>query len=322
MMCIGKLSATRNSVIFHYWRFDISEIIFQFVLTFAYSYLVALVNLHPYSFLAQFRSQKKYFSYVTINVLTSFLFIIAGGILHYRMFANNQLIRRVFWAGHFTRFTLSTIFAVILIKIILLLRESRRKDNAHQLLRAAYLEAEVELLKEQLNPHFLFNALSSLSGIIREDATRAQEYVKHLSKIFRYTLIKPGMQLVSVENELRLLQSYARLLSLRYENAFKLHIDIDTAFLNYRLPHLSLQPLLENASKHNIVTLKHPLQVVIYIEDDCLVVANNLNPMLNDGNSTGIGLANLQQRYRLALQKDINISKTADRFIVKLPLTK
>lgn len=318
-MCTAKLLATRNSFIFNIWRFDLLEIAFQFAMTVAYCYLLFFINLYP-QLIAQSPKYRKYFLYVLINSLVFLVFVFIGGAIHYKLFGNNQLILKAFWSALFTRFTLSTVFVLILVKMLLLFRERRRKDNEHQLLRTSYLEAELELLKEQMNPHFLFNALSSLSGIIREDAALAQQYVNHLSKVFRYALIKPGKQLVTVADELRLLESYAMLLTLRFEAAFKLEVNVEPAYLHYKLPHLSLQPLVENASKHNMVTAKQPLHVRIYNEGNCLVVQNDLIPLPGYTHSTGLGLANLDQRYKIVTGKEIEISKTAAYFIVKLPL--
>jgi two-component system LytT family sensor kinase len=202
----------------------------------------------------------------------------------------------------------------------LLVRQNRTQVLENEQLKNAYTTAELELLKEQLNPHFLFNSLSSLSGVVREDPALAQQYIKHLSSVFRYTLVKPINSLVTVNEELTMIKSFAQLLKMRFENAFELKVDIDAAYLKYKLPHLSLQPLLENAAKHNAATIKMPLMVTISIENNLLSVSNNLNPVIADG--TGTGLANLNQRYKILMQQPIDIVQTADSFTVKLPLKK
>jgi LytS/YehU family sensor histidine kinase len=107
---------------------------------------------------------------------------------------------------------------------------------------------------------------------------------------------------------------------LRLEKGFHLNVNVNSSLLHYRIPHLSLQPLLENATKHNIATVEKPLIVHIYDEDGWLNVSNNLQPIATPEYSTGIGLVNLNERFRLLLHREIEISKTNDRFLVKLPL--
>jgi len=202
------------------------------------------------------------------------------------------------------------------------MRASKLKDKENNQLKTAYLEAELELLKEQLNPHFLFNSLSSLSGIVREDPEMAQHFINHLSKIFRYALAKQQDHLVTIAEELTMIKSYEQLLKMRFEKAFRLETDIEQQYLDYTIPHLTLQPLLENAAKHNSASISKPLKVYIYIDEDYLVVKNNLQEIAEPENSTGIGLANLNSRFRILMRQEIEIKKTKDSFIVKLPLKK
>ena len=227
----------------------------------------------------------------------------------------------LFWGGYFSRFMLCGLLVGIVVKIILLIRESREKSRENEQLKSAYLEAELELLKGQLNPHFLFNSLSSLSGIIRENPAMAQHYVGQLSKVFRYSLERSGNSLVSVADELNMIKAYGQLLVMRFEKAFELDIAVDDTYLEAKIPHLSLQLLLENAAKHNMATLKKPLIVKVYRSGGCLVVSNNLQPLTLPESSTGIGLANLNQRFNILMGREIEITKTANEFLVKLPVT-
>jgi two-component system LytT family sensor kinase len=202
----------------------------------------------------------------------------------------------------------------------MLMRESKEKDKENDQLKTAFLEAELEALKEQLNPHFLFNSLSSLSGIVREDPEKAQYFISHLSKIFRYSLAGSQNHLVTIEDELTMIKSYEELLKMRFETAFQLETSIDKRYLGVMLPHLSLQPLLENAAKHNSASITKPLKVEIFISGHNLVVSNNLQQIIEPENSTGIGLANLNSRFRILMHKEIEIEKSNDSFRVKLPV--
>jgi two-component system LytT family sensor kinase len=159
-----------------------------------------------------------------------------------------------------------------------------------------------------------------LSGIIRENPELAQHYVSQLSKVFRYSLQQSGADLVTLGDELNMLKAYGELLTMRFEDAFKLAIKIDTPYFKNKLPHLSLQLLLENAAKHNIATLKKPLNVELSINGGYLEFRNILQEVATPEDSTGIGLSNLNDRYKILMGREIEILKTDEHFIVKLPL--
>ncbi len=313
----GKLLALRdNGILAQYWRFNTAEFIFQVLVNFAFCYLIFYLNLKN-QWLSSLRGQNKYLPYIGINVLVGLLFMFFFGGMQRRVFRIDDF-RKIYWAGYMARFGLTALLTGILIKIILLLRESKRHIRENEHLKNAYTIAELELLKEQLNPHFLFNSLSSLSGVVREDPALAQQYIKHLSKVFRYSLDKPANNLVTVADELQMINSFAQLLKMRLEDSFSLTVAISEDYLNFQLPHLSLQPLLENAAKHNSATTANPLRVNIYIDGDEIAVSNNLQPVTAE--SSGIGLANLNERFKILINKEINIIKSPVTFTVKLPL--
>ncbi|QTE35657.1 sensor histidine kinase [Mucilaginibacter sp. P19] len=320
MMNSGKLLALReNGIIARYWHFNLGEWSFQLLYNIVFCFLMFYLNLKEGGTLSVFRNQKKHVMYVLANIIIAVPSIVVGVILQRVLFVY-QSVPGGLALGYFTRFALSIILISIVIKIILLLREARMRETENQLLKNARMQAELELLKEQMNPHFLFNSLSSLSGVIGENPALAQQYVKELSAVFRYALIKGKTNLVTLQDELTMLRSFAQLITLRLEDAFKLDINVDSARLNNELPHLSLQPLLENAVKHNAATITKPLTVSIYMEGDLLVISNNLQEVSSPENSNGIGLANLNERFRIMTGREIEIIKTAGRFIVKLPL--
>lgn len=321
MINSARLLALRtNGVLARYWQFDLGELAFQFFFNFTFCALLFYLNLEKGVGFARYREQKRYGIYVAANGLLIISLMVTGNLIQYTLFAGNHLAG-VYRMGYIGRFGLSAILIGIIIRIILLLRESKQKDKAHEQLKTIYLEAQLELLKEQLNPHLLFNSLSSLSGIVREDPKQAQFYIFHLSKVFRHALTHSGTALVTVAEELETLKSYAQLLNMRFEKAFRLEIDVDQRYLTARIPHLSLQPLLENAAKHNVATAENPLVVSIFTENKCLVVSNNLQEMAVPESSTGIGLANLNERFRLLVNREIEIERTNMIFVVKLPLT-
>lgn len=320
LMSSPKLLALRESgLIAHYWHFNLVELLFQVAVNLGYCYVLFVLNLQRGRGLLLYREQGKYLKLLVFNaLLMAFCCLVVGAIQRYSLM--NTQSNAIYWTGHVTLFFLSSLLAAVMMKIILLMRESKKKDNENEQLKTAYLEAELELLKEQLNPHFLFNSLSSLSGIVRENPAKAQNFINHLSKIFRYALTQSGSHLVTVASELTMIQSYEQLLTMRFEKAFLLDVQVDKSYLERKIPHLSLQPLLENAAKHNSATIAKPLFVKIFVDDDKLVVRNNIQQIIEPGNSTGIGLVNLNSRFRIMMHREIEIEKTTDDFIVKLPL--
>ena len=320
MMNSAKLLALReNSIIAHYWHFDFGEWSFQLLYNFAFCYLMFYLNLSSRGRFSVYRDQKKYSIYFLYNAVVILLCMITGGIIQ-RFEFGFKALPAVVGSGYFVRFILSTILVGIVINIILLMREGKQKEVENEQLKNAYMTAELELLKDQMNPHFLFNSLSSLSGVIREDPNLAQKYVRELSNVFRYTLVRSKINLVTVEEELTMLRSFVQLITMRLENAFQLDIMVTEPFLSYKLPHLSLQPLLENVVKHNAATKARPLKVEIYVMFDYLVISNNLWEIPTPESSNGLGLINLNERYKIMLQQEIEIEKNDELFIVKLPL--
>jgi two-component system LytT family sensor kinase len=312
------LALRENGIMAQYWHFNLYEFLFQIIYAFGFCYLFIRLNLKPglwtkRSILAYILNGLKYFAFLIVGMLI-------GGVVQRRLISDMSQLKGVFWGGYLSRFMATGLLAGIVVKIILLIREGQQKSKENEQLKSAYLEAELELLKGQLNPHFLFNSLSSLSGIIRENAQLAQHYVSQLSKVFRYSLQQSGANLVTVGDEIAMIASYGELLTMRLEKGFKMEINIDQPFLQAKIPHLSLQLLLENAAKHNIATIKKPLKVNVFISGGYLTVRNNLQEIPTPESSTGIGLANLNERYKILMGKEIEIIKSDEYFTVKLPL--
>jgi sensor histidine kinase YesM len=316
----AKLMALReDGIIARYWQFDGYEYGFQFAYNFLFCAVLFCLNLADGKFLDGYRQSKRFGRYYLINSIVIILFTVFGFLIQYALFAEDHLQGMVA-RGYIARFSLSCLLVAIVVRLVLLVREGRKKDNMNALLKVEYLQAQLELLKGQLNPHFLFNSLSSLSGIVRENPKLAQSYIFHLSKVLRNAVTYSGTPLIRVADELDALKSYEQLIVMRLEEAFRLDVCLNPEILHARLPHLSLQPLLENAAKHNAASIQAPLIVKIRHENGLLVVSNNLQPLNTPESATGTGLANLNERFRLLLNQGIDIQKTDDLFIVKLPL--
>jgi sensor histidine kinase YesM len=316
----ARLMALRqNGIIARYWQFNITEYSFQFLYNMLFCAFLSFINLEEGKWLSIYRQNRQLVRYYLYNVMVIIAATILGGAIQYKLFAGGH-IPGMIARGYIARFIVSSILVAVIIRLVLLMRESKRKDTINEQLKTAYLEAQLEALKSHLNPHLFFNSLSSLSGIVREDPRLAQGYIFHLSNVFRHALVHSGTSLVPIEQEINMIKSYEQLIVLRLENGFHLNINVQSSLLHYRIPHLSLQPLLENATKHNMATPEKPLTIHIYDDHGWLNVSNNLQPIDTPESSTGIGLVNLNERFRLLLHREIEISKTKDHFLVKLPL--
>lgn len=185
---------------------------------------------------------------------------------------------------------------------------------------AGTASAKFDALKNQLDPHFLFNSLNVLTSLIDEDPYQAQKFTTSLSKVYRYVLEQKNKDLVSVDEELQFAKTYVRLLKMRFEDSIVFDVPDVAKNPEAKIVPLSLQLLLENAVKHNIVTSKKPLHITVEEIDDMLVVRNNLQEKQVVKKSTGVGLQNIRQRYDILTDREVNIEKTSDHFKVYLPM--
>lgn len=183
------------------------------------------------------------------------------------------------------------------------------------------MQTRYEALKNQVDPHFLFNSLNTLHSLIKIDADKAQEYVQQLSYVFRHTL--QNQEVISLEEELKYTQAYCHLMQIRYGNSLQLEYKIDEHYYDYRIIPLSLQILVENAIKHNVVSNKQPLTITFATHsNDTISISNpiQLKKELEEGE--GIGLTNLAERYRLMWQREISVQQDNDIFKVVIPIMK
>ena len=176
-----------------------------------------------------------------------------------------------------------------------------------------------EVLKSQINPHFMFNSLNVLSGLIQVDVDKAQLFIDEFSQIYRYVLETIEQPVVTLSQELEFMRSYLFLQQIRYGEALTHSVNIPTERLPMLLPPLSLQVVLENAIKHNIVNEAKPLKIEIFCEGAFLIVRNNLQPKIS-GKSTGVGLKNFVKRYGLISKLEPTFTMMNDCFVAQLPL--
>lgn len=180
------------------------------------------------------------------------------------------------------------------------------------------IEANYQALKNQVNPHFLFNSLNSLTGMV-DDNPEAVEYIGNLSEFLRYLLKSNEKELVKVKDEAIIVERYLNLQKSRFGEALQVQINIPGKSMNQYIPPLSVQMLIENCIKHNIVSLQKPLHIKIFADNNSLIVENNLN-LKKGTDSTGQGLRNIKSRYTLFTTQEVEIIKNQDFFKVILPL--
>ncbi|MFM9951214.1 MAG: sensor histidine kinase [Saprospiraceae bacterium] len=186
-------------------------------------------------------------------------------------------------------------------------------------LKRAHLTAKYENLKTQVNPHFLFNSLNVLSNLVYKDQDQAVRFIKQLSNVYRYLLDMREQEVVSLETELEVLKDYISLLKIRFGESLNINLTLESD-AGIAIPPLTLQMLVENAVKHNIASKNLPLDISIFRQGDQIVVENNLQSRLNNPESTGIGLINIQERYRHVSDKVVAIENGPHTFRVILPV--
>lgn len=190
-------------------------------------------------------------------------------------------------------------------------------------LRTQQIRTQFEVMQNQMSPHFLFNSLNTLTTLITEDAALAASFTEKLSEVYRYILQNKERELVSLADEIEFVKNYVFLLQIRYPENLLVEFKIDTKVQQLQLPPLTLQMLIENATKHNVISKASPLYVDIYSEGDkAIVIKNSLQPRRTVEKSTKTGLTNIRKRYNYFGNKNIELIRTAQSYIVVCPLLK
>jgi sensor histidine kinase YesM len=199
-------------------------------------------------------------------------------------------------------------------------KQKKELESYTQHLEKENILAQYETLKNQVNPHFLFNSLNALGSLIKKDPLEAYKFTKEFAKIYRVVLELKEHSLIHLSEELDFIKSYIFLQKIRFGDNLSTDINIPSEFLDHYLPPFSLQLVVENAIKHNIISEEHPLRIEIYYENDRLVVRNNLQIRNNFHGSTGVGSKNMEMRYQLISADKPEFYTDAEYYYVRLPL--
>lgn len=237
--------------------------------------------------------------------ISQYIFIIQINILEYFT---------ILKADYFFISSVESIFTMLIIEVIYMHNQRIKTDLERE-------KFKYNLLRNQLNPHFLFNSLNTLSAMVyTKTPDDSVNYIDKLSDFYRYVLNNENKNLISIKEEIEVINKYGIILKTRFQDGFVLNINLNEEDLNKKILFMSLQLLVENAVKHNIASKEKPLIVNIYSENNFIVVSNNKVPRKDNVISTGIGLDNLNERYKIIANKEIKIIDDIEKFTVKIPM--
>jgi len=232
----------------------------------------------------------------------------------------NEWFSGVLLFQFFVTYVLSTLIGYL----SFLHSEQRRKEQEIEQLKIESLQSRYDALTNQINPHLFFNSLNGLSSLIRKKNEEVTlEYVNKLSDVFRYILKSDKKVLVTLEEELEFVQAFRYMLEVRFANKLIFNIEVDKSKMDFKIPVLSLLPLIDNIVVHNTIDSEHKMEVKIWLNDkDELVISNPIYPKLSPPETNGTGLKNLEHRFLLLLNKQIRVENDGKVFNVYLPLKK
>ncbi|RLD58794.1 MAG: histidine kinase [Bacteroidetes bacterium] len=254
----------------------------------------------------------------------SVLDIIAVNYLWYTIIFGNDFIKVLIHAKWIliSEFIITVIFASIFYSRIFF-KFWRKSIINQEKIKRQVLALQYDSLKNQVNPHFLFNSFNTLSSLIEKDKTLATKFLKQLSDVYRYVLDQRDNEIVDLSTEMDFVKSYVYLQQIRHNENLKVNINLSSQNYGFKVVPLSLQMLVENAIKHNVISKEQPLIIDIYDENsDYIIVKNNLQIKNVIKDSNGLGLENIKSRFEFMSDKKVEILKSADEFIVKLPIIK
>ena len=310
------------------WRMEsFGELLTEFTINQIYSVTLFVLNGYIISYYLQ-KHRKNFFKAknLTQSILSS-LGATIGAIVIIRLFIHSILegkpIREFLASEKPEYYMVALLITVVMLTIYYTFyyyKSTRDSQVKEQKKIAGSAAASFDALKNQLDPHFLFNSLNVLTSLIEENPKAATKFTTSLSKVYRYVLEQKNKDLVTLQEELEFAQLYMSLLKMRFEDSIEYNTPQQLENPEAKVVPLSLQLLLENAVKHNMVTPSKRLIITIYEQDGALVVKNNIQPKQVVKKSSGVGLQNIRQRYQLLTDRPVLISELNNEFVVALPL--
>ena len=268
------------------------------------------------------KAQTPFFKILSISIVSALYGAAAGGLLTMIWFrvSHDAFSWNKFFA--FITFTVMAVLIFTLVYEILFLSKERELDTKIvDELDKERVQAELDVLHNELDPHFIFNSLNTLNHLILTNPEAAHLFNSRLAQVYKYVLVNKSRELVSLSNELEFIESYFFLLQVRHENKLLFELDAkDSTTRKIMMPPCALQTVVENAIKHNEFSAENPLTIKLSLNGEYLKVSNNKRPKPYLVDSTNVGLRNLNSRYRLLCNKNIVIENEESNFLVKLPL--
>ena len=306
---------------------NINDFLIDFVFYQLYSFVLGYSNMYYFDYLERLKWKKEdRIKRILIGIVGSITLTLAGLFLlrgFTAMTINGKSFAEFITHEKFKYYQFGlwiTLTIVIIFHFVYFYNRYQQNKIKEQKVIAGTASAKFDALKNQLDPHFLFNSLNVLTSLIEENTEKAQKFTTSLSKVYRYVLEQKSKELVTVDEELEFAKTYMSLLKMRFEDSIVFEIPDHATNPESKVVPLSLQLLLENAVKHNMVTASKPLHIKIYEQDGNLVVENNLQPKQIVKKSSGVGLENIKQRYHLLSNKNVYINQQANSFSVAIPM--
>lgn len=312
----------------HKYQYDsFNDFFIEFAFYQLYSFVLGFSNISYFKFLETVKWKEGQMAQRIVIGIVGALFITMIGLFLIRMSIAVFYLGisfGYFWQDEHINdyyFGLSvTLTALIVFHVIYFYNKYQKTKVKESQIVAKNQMAKFESLKNQLDPHFLFNSLNVLTSLIGENPLKAEKFTTRLSKVYRYVLEQKDKDLTSLDEELKFAKSYMQLLQMRFEDAIEYNVPEAASDPELKIIPLSLQLLLENAVKHNVITSRQPLKINIYEDGGYLVVENTHSPKASLEKSTKVGLKNIQQRYDLVSSSKVQIESNKKYFKVTLPL--
>lgn len=289
----------------------------DFFKIFIFSVSFWVLNLQLFGYISKRFSERS--AYLILIFCTSFLAYFAMLYLSTYLSILNE-IKGIKSSGIGFRGVVANLLVITFLYSTNIFSKYKEIEAENEKLKRNQLENQLLQLKAQLNPHFLFNSLNTLKAMVENKDENSVEFLIKLSEVYRYFLENSEANLVTIKDELKIANAYFFMLKNRFEDNISLEIALSESDFERKMPAMSLQLLIENAVKHNIISRSKPLTIKVFLQNDILVIQNNYQPKRNPEPSTKIGLENLNNRCKILLNKELMIEKTADNFVVKLPL--
>ena len=328
ILFIGTVIFVIGNLLGNQFRFgSFNELLINFSIYQLYSFVLGYANMYYFKYLETIpwkensgprRILAGVIGSTIVSMVGLFVLRLATATLYLGQSVNEFLASESI-ANYYFGLSVALIVVLIFHVVYFYSKDQKKKVKESQIV-AKTESAKFESLKNQLDPHFLFNSLNVLTSLIGESPYQAEKFTTKLSKVYRYVLEQKDKDLISLTDELAFARSYMQLLQMRFEDAVSYNIPDKVSQEESKIVPLSLQLLLENAVKHNVITSEQPLRIKIYEENGYLVVENNINPKASLEKSTKVGLSNIKQRYELVTDRQVVIEDLNKVFKVKLPL--